>query len=146
VFISSTFLDLQPERQEVIQALLELDCSPAGMELLPASNDERWDLIKSVIDDSDNYLVIVGGRCGSVEVDSGLSYTEKSLSKPKLAQLPVPVPSVDEPAEIVRRVAAVLAEVDELETRMDAATGRVERSSQALLAKAFRGDLTIATR
>jgi Domain of unknown function (DUF4062) len=76
VFISSTFIDLKAERQEVIQALLELDCFPAGMELFPASNDERWELIKQVIDDSDYYLVVVGGRYGSVD-ESGISYTEK---------------------------------------------------------------------
>jgi len=35
VFISSTFEDLQEERQEVMRALLELDCIPAGMELFP---------------------------------------------------------------------------------------------------------------
>ncbi len=35
VFVSSTYRDLQEERQQVIQALLELDCIPAGMELFP---------------------------------------------------------------------------------------------------------------
>jgi hypothetical protein len=30
VFVSSTYADLQDERQEVMQALLELDCIPAG--------------------------------------------------------------------------------------------------------------------
>ena len=35
VFVSSTFEDLQEERKEVMQALLELDCMPAGMELFP---------------------------------------------------------------------------------------------------------------
>ena len=29
VFVSSTFEDLQEERKEVMQALLELDCIPA---------------------------------------------------------------------------------------------------------------------
>ena len=38
VFVSSTFEDLQEERKEVMQALLELDCIPAGMELFPAAN------------------------------------------------------------------------------------------------------------
>lgn len=33
VFVSSTYDDLQDERKEVMQALLELDCIPAGMEL-----------------------------------------------------------------------------------------------------------------
>ena len=31
VFVSSTYDDLQDERKEVMQALLELDCIPAGM-------------------------------------------------------------------------------------------------------------------
>ena len=33
VFVSSTYEDLKAERQEVMHALLELDCMPAGMEL-----------------------------------------------------------------------------------------------------------------
>lgn len=76
VFVSSTFNDLKGERSEIIQALLELDCFPAGMELFPATNGAAWDLIKGVIDDSDYYCLIIGGRYGSVDVD-GLGYTEK---------------------------------------------------------------------
>jgi hypothetical protein len=75
VFVSSTFLDLQEERQEVMQALLELDCMPSGMELFPATNDDQWSLIKQVIDDSDYYIVVLAGRYGSIS-PSGLSYTE----------------------------------------------------------------------
>lgn len=75
VFVSSTFIDLQQERQEVMQALLELDCIPAGMELFPAGNDDQWSLIKKVIDDCDYYVVIIGGRYGS-EGPEGLGYTE----------------------------------------------------------------------
>lgn len=33
---------LREERTEVIQALLELDCIPSGMELFPAGDDEQW--------------------------------------------------------------------------------------------------------
>lgn len=75
VFVSSTFKDLQEERQEVMQAILELDCIPSGMELFPAANEDQWTLIKKVIDDSDYYLVILGGRYGSIGPE-GLSYTE----------------------------------------------------------------------
>jgi hypothetical protein len=75
VFVSSTYADLQDERQEVMQALLELDCIPAGMELFPAANEDQWTLIKHVIDDCDYYLVIVGGRYGSLGPE-GASYTE----------------------------------------------------------------------
>jgi hypothetical protein len=75
VFVSSTFRDLQDERQEVMQALLELDCIPAGMELFPAANEDQWTLIRKVIDDCDYYIVVIGGRYGSIG-PSGLSYTE----------------------------------------------------------------------
>ena len=62
VFVSSTYDDLQDERKEVMQALLELDCIPAGMELFPASSEDQWSLIKRVIDDCDYYILIIGGR------------------------------------------------------------------------------------
>lgn len=75
VFVSSTFVDLQEERQEVMQALLELDCIPSGMELFPAANEDQWSLIQKVIDDCDYYIVVLAGRYGSVG-PSGLSYTE----------------------------------------------------------------------
>ncbi|WP_294179798.1 DUF4062 domain-containing protein [uncultured Schumannella sp.] len=75
VFISSTFVDLIDERREVIEALLEMDAIPAGMELFAAGNTDQWTLIKQVIDQSDYYLVIVGGRYGSTTAE-GISYTE----------------------------------------------------------------------
>jgi Domain of unknown function (DUF4062) len=75
VFVSSTFRDLEDERQEVMHALLELDCMPSGMELFPAANDSQWNLIKKVIDDCDYYILIVAGRYGSLSSE-GLSYTE----------------------------------------------------------------------
>lgn len=91
-FISSTFLDLKEERQSVLKAVLELNQMPAGMELFPASDESAWQLIKDVIDASDYYLLIVGGRYGSTD-DKGFSYTEKEYSyavevkKPVLAFL-----------------------------------------------------------
>lgn len=76
VFVSSTYEDLREERQEVMQALLELDCIPAGMELFPATDDDQWTLIKRVIDECDYYIVIIGGRYGSIG-PKGISYTEQ---------------------------------------------------------------------
>jgi hypothetical protein len=75
VFVSSTYKDLSEERQEVMQALLELDCIPVGMELFPAADDDQWTLIKRLIDDCDYYVLIVGGRYGSMNID-GVSYTQ----------------------------------------------------------------------
>ena len=76
VFVSSTYADLIDERSRVIQALMEMDCIPAGMELFPAADEEQWAFIKKVIDDCDYYIVIIGGRYGSV-TSEGVSYTEK---------------------------------------------------------------------
>lgn len=92
VFVSSTYQDLQEERQEVIHALLELDCIPSGMELFPAANESQWSLIKRVIEDCDYYVLILAGRYGSCGSD-GISYTEMEykyaleLGKPTIAFL-----------------------------------------------------------
>lgn len=92
VFVSSTYEDLREERQEVMQALLELDCMPSGMELFPAADEDQWTLIKRVIDDCDYYIVIIGGRYGSIG-KNGKSYTQMeyeyavSKNKPVIAFL-----------------------------------------------------------
>lgn len=75
VFVSSTYVDLVDERQEIIHALLELDCIPSGMELFPAADEDQWSLIKGVIDECDYYIVVIGGRYGSLGPE-GISYTE----------------------------------------------------------------------
>lgn len=58
-----------------MQALLEMECLPAGMELFPAGNTNQWTLIKSVIEQSDYYLVILGVRYGSMS-EEGISFTK----------------------------------------------------------------------
>jgi len=90
IFLSSTFADLEEERRKVMQTLLGMDCIPSGMEYFPASDEETFDFIKTVIDESDYYVLILAGRYGSVAAD-GVSYTEKeydyalSSNKPLLS-------------------------------------------------------------
>lgn len=55
---------------------MEMDCIPAGMELFPAADEEQWEFIKRVIDDCDYYVLIIGGRYGSL-TPKGISYTEQ---------------------------------------------------------------------
>lgn len=76
VFVSSTYEDLKEERTEVLHALLELDCIPCGMEYFPATDDSQWQYIKNMIEMCDYYLLIMGGRYGSMD-EAGMSYTEK---------------------------------------------------------------------
>jgi Domain of unknown function (DUF4062) len=77
VFVSSTYLDLIEERQSVIKALLNTGCIPSGMELFPATDTSQWEYIKKVIDECDYYVLVIAGRYGSIEKESGVSYTEK---------------------------------------------------------------------
>lgn len=88
VFVSSTYQDLLAERQEVMQALLELDCIPVGMELFPAADDDQWTLIKDLIDDCDYYVLIVGGRYGSTNKD-GVSYTQMEYEYALQKEIPI---------------------------------------------------------
>lgn len=85
VFVSSTYTDLKEERQAAVEAILDAGHIPAGMELFKAGNDSQLKTIYKWIDESDVYMLILGGRYGSVEAKSGKSYTqleyEYALSK-----------------------------------------------------------------
>lgn len=93
VFVSSTYLDLKESRAAVVSALLNLDAIPAGMELFPAADDDAWTLIEDVIADSDYYLLVIGGKYGSIDPELEISYTEREfdtavrLKKPVMAFL-----------------------------------------------------------
>ncbi len=75
VFISSTYLDLKEERQAAVEAILDAGHIPAGMELFKAGNESQLKTINRWIDESDIYMLILGGRYGSIEENSGKSYT-----------------------------------------------------------------------
>jgi len=76
VFVSSTFTDLVEERQSAVSAILKAGHIPAGMELFTAGDKSQLEIIKRWINESDVYMLILGGRYGSIEPESGLSYTE----------------------------------------------------------------------
>ena len=75
VFVSSTFTDLIHERQAAVEAILVSGNFPAGMELFTSGDESQMDAIKQWIDESDIYMLILGGRYGSIEPKSGKSYT-----------------------------------------------------------------------
>ena len=61
---------------------------PTGMELFPATDDSAWQLHQDVIDGSDYYVLIVGGRYGSLD-GAGLGYTEKEYTYALATKKPV---------------------------------------------------------
>lgn len=76
VFVSSTYEDLKEERKVVIEALLGKSCIPVGMEYFPAANDDQYTVIQKLISKCDYYIVIVGGKYGSIDKKTNKSYTQ----------------------------------------------------------------------
>lgn len=75
IFVSSTYTDLKEERQAAVEAILSSGHIPAGMELFAAGDETQMNVIKRWIDESDVFLLILGGRYGSIEKQSNKSYT-----------------------------------------------------------------------
>ena len=70
VFVSSTYEDLKDERNKVLQALLRIDCIPIGMEYFNAADEDQFTVIKDLISSCDYYVLILGGKYGSIEEKS----------------------------------------------------------------------------
>ncbi|MES9943877.1 MAG: DUF4062 domain-containing protein [Candidatus Thiodiazotropha sp.] len=77
VFISSPF-SLQEVRQQVFRAVLMTNHIPIRMEETPATSRATREVIKSAIQKSDIYVLILGCRYGSLMHDEGgnMSFTE----------------------------------------------------------------------
>jgi type I restriction enzyme S subunit len=66
---------------------------------------------------------------------------QPNLNLSKVKSIAVLVPSLEEQKEIVSRVESLFAIADTMEENLEAARKRVDRLSQSILAKAFRGEL-----
>lgn len=66
-----------------------------------------------------------------------------SISKSKLSAMTVPVPPLEEATEIVRRIESAFAKIDRLSKEAKRALELVGRLDEAILAKAFRGELVL---
>ena len=100
VFVSSTYMDLHEERKKAIDILLMADCIPAGMEAFVATDLEQFEVIKKVIDLCDYYVLIIGKKYGSVNPDTGISYTEMEYDYAISKGIPVLVFALDSSVEL----------------------------------------------
>lgn len=132
VFISSTFADLQDERKAIMESIMDLDCFPAGMEMFPANDSEQFEYIKTIIDSSDYYVLIIAGRYGSLAED-GKSYTEKEFDYAKEKGIPVLVFVKKDLDEIP------LSKTDGNEEKMKKLQSFIEKAMKNRLAK-YWGD------
>lgn len=100
VFISSTYSDLIEERKKVLDVLLMADCIPAGMEAFVATDTEQFEVIKKVIDLCDYYVLIIGKRYGSINDNTGISYTEMEYDYAISKGIPVLVFALDDSVNV----------------------------------------------
>jgi len=70
------------------EALAKAGYISSGMELFPATDQQQLEFIKLVIDRCDYYVVIVGGRYGSL-ADDNVSFTEKEYEYAISKKIPV---------------------------------------------------------
>jgi len=68
---------------------LESGFIPMGMEQFHAVPESQWTVITKMIDECDFYLLIIGGRYGSIDASVDKSYTEKEYEYAKSKDLPV---------------------------------------------------------
>lgn len=104
--------------------------------------------VRSIEANSDFINLFWNSPVGAREV-SELAVTSSglySLSAGKIRAFAIPVPPIEEQREIVRRASSLLELAEAQLSRVDAAAWRVERSSEAILAKAFSGELSDAVR
>jgi type I restriction enzyme S subunit len=80
-------------------------------------------------------------RCLMADVHGA---TRPRVNTAQVRSLPIPICSIAEQHEIVHRFMALSELADGLLMRVDAASRRLDRSSHAVLTKAFRGDLVPA--
>ncbi|HCV78226.1 MAG TPA: hypothetical protein DGS68_16090 [Pseudomonas sp.] len=71
----------------------------------------------------------------------GKGTTHTTVYFPEWLSMHIALPHIDEQREIARRVEQLLALADQLEARVKATQTRIDRLTQSILAKAFRGEL-----
>ncbi len=87
-------------------------------------------------------VIYISSRDGQARIglrETGMAQPHFNIGAMRVK--PFPLPPLAEQQEIVRRVAALFRLADAIEKRLAAATARAEKLTQAILAKAFRGEL-----
>ncbi|MGE4408540.1 restriction endonuclease subunit S [Pseudomonas sp.] len=84
--------------------------------------------------------IVVFQMSGDI-IKSAYGGAQPNISAKEICSMLINLPEVEEQTEIVRRVEQLFAFADQLEARVKAAQARIDRLTQSILAKAFRGEL-----
>lgn len=92
------------------------------------------------------YIFLCSGiSVAEVMNDTKGTVGQVNISLTQCRSFEIPIPTMHEQLEIARRVDALFTLAQGVASRVNAATRRVDRSSQAVLAKAFRGELVASS-
>ena len=84
VFVSSTFEDMKDIRAAVLGRLYSTeDFMPIGMENFMASDSSQLDYIRERLNDTDIYVLLLGGRYGTLTPRGDRSYTHEEYEMAK---------------------------------------------------------------
>lgn len=87
------------------------------------------------------YFLCSGSSIAGIMHETKGSAGQVNISLTQCRNFLIPVPSMEEQSEIVRRVEALFAIADKLEASLAKARKRVDQLTPAILAQAFRGEL-----
>ena len=89
IFVSSTYEDMIPYREAVSDALTSIEHLPIGMEHFVSTPDRPLDVCLTDVRRCQLYIVLVGMRYGSVDKESGKSFTELEYEEALKNKIPV---------------------------------------------------------
>lgn len=127
VFVSSTFRDLAKERLVAFNAILQTGCFPAGMENFPVLTGDSLKYIYQLIDESDFFLLILGGRYGSSKDENGVSYTHlearyaQKTGKPIIALYPLDWCKLEDKESTPENITKLVSFIEEITEKFDGA-------------------------
>lgn len=96
VFVSSTYSDMLPYREAIQTALNRADCVPYGMERFGAEAIPPLDVCFRELEASQIYICALGMRYGSIDTETGKSYTQLEFEKARELGKPTLVFLIDE--------------------------------------------------
>lgn len=102
IFVSSTFRDLAQHRRAVWDLLGGFDVGVRGMEAFGARTGAPLDTCLAEVEQSNIYLGILGFRLGSIDEQSGKSFTQREYERARELNLEVLVYLRDEDSGTLR--------------------------------------------
>lgn len=91
IFVSSTYDDMLLERGNVFSAIQRNNDIPGGMELFSGDNIQKFEVIKNDISESDFFVLLLGGRYGTVCHETNKSFIHMEYDFAKSLGIPIAV-------------------------------------------------------